>query len=46
MVQWLRLNDFTTGGAGSIPDQGVYDPHASQPKKKRKKKTHKTKAML
>ena len=27
-----------TGGAGSIPDQGVYDPHASQPKKKKRKK--------
>ena len=30
MVQWLRLNAFTTGGAGSIPDQGTKIPHAAQ----------------
>ena len=29
-VQWLRLRNFTAGGAGSIPGQGTKILHAMQ----------------
>ena len=32
----------SAGDTGSIPGQGVHIPHASLPKKKRKKAKHKT----
>ena len=44
VVQWLRLQNFTAGGWGSIPDWGTKIPHAAQcgQKKKRKKENEMT----
>ena len=38
VAQWLRLHTSTTGGMGSIPGQGTKISHATQPKKKERKK--------
>ena len=41
VVQWLRLNDFTSGGTGLIPGQGTKILYAVQHGQKGKKKKFK-----
>ena len=38
VVQWLRLQNFTAEGQGSIPDWGTKIPHAAQCSQKKKKR--------